>query len=173
MAAKKPSWDAIRAAYKAEIADTGTIDLIRLAKIHKVNYGTLRNRVSEGGWREEAEVLRTEVVKRTAELAVPVIVRHRIDVMDKHLTFLGQLRQAALTQLGEAARDKTLTVPQAMKIVFDSLRAEKMLQDMVSDGPTRDMTEDDLRQAMFDRFVEKFALAAAEEPPAAPVPVQN
>lgn len=153
----KHDWTAIRAAYNVEIAENGTINLERLAEKFNVPYGTLRNEVSNKKWRPEADKLRAEVVEKTAQAAVPMIVKHRVEVMDRHLTFLGQVRQAALNQLGLAAKAGTLTVNQSMKLVFDSLRAEKMLQGMVEEGATGKMSEDEIRAAMFEDFIKRMS----------------
>lgn len=165
--ASDTDWQTVRAGYNAEYAETGTCDMQRLASRFKVKYGTLRNRSSAEKWSEEGQRLHREVKLQTSAAAIPMIVKHRVDVMEKHLTFLGQVRQLALNQLGKAAKEEKLSVKEAMSLVFNSLRAEKMLHEMVSDGPTRDMTEDDLKQAMFDRFVEKMM---ADETPAGAAP---
>lgn len=153
----KHDWPTIRAAYNVEVAETGTVNAERLAQKFDVPYGTLRNKISQDGWRAEADKLRAEVVEKTAQAAVPMIVKHRVEVMDRHLTFLGQVRQAALNQVGLAAKAGTLTVNQAMKVIFDSLRAEKMLQGMVEEGATGKMSEDEIRAAMFEDFVKRMS----------------
>lgn len=171
---KKPTdWEAVRAAYNAEYADTGTCALDRLAEKFGVNYGTLRNHSSAENWREDAEKMRAEVVKKTAQLAVPVIAKHRVEVMEKHLTFLAQVRQVALNQIGEAMKAKQLALKDAIKLVFDSLRMEKLLHDMVADGPTASMSEDEIRQQLFADFAKRMEAEFRGEGQAPSLPKPN
>lgn len=174
--AKKPqpkpiNWEDIKQAYNAEYAANGDVDLQALAEKFGVAYGTIRNKVSNDAWRAGAQPLRDQVLRETREQVVPMLVKHRVDVIDSHLTFLGKLRASALNHLAKEAQGNKLTINQSMKIVFDSLRAEKMLHELVGDAPPRDGSEDEQTAALFTSFMKRMeAEAAANGPAPAPLP---
>ena len=156
-------WDEIRAAYNAQYAAEGTADFKQLAVDYGVNWGTLRNRASQEKWKDEAQKLRDIVLAQTENTVVPMIVKHRVEVIDKQLQKLGSIREMALAQLEGLLIAKKLTPDQVMKVVFDSLRAEKQLNEMIGDGLTHGMSEDEKEQIMFKTFVEKYFDVASTE----------
>ena len=160
---KTTVWDEIRAAYNAEFATNGTADLNALATQYAVHYGTLRNKASQGKWKVEAQKLRDEVLAKTETTVVPMLIKHRVEVIDKQLQRLGSIRELALDQLQTLLIAKKLTPDQVMKVVFDSLRAERQLNEMIGDGLTHGMSEDEKEQAMFQQFVQKFFSDGATE----------
>ncbi len=160
---KTTVWDEIRATYNAEFAADGTASLEKLATDYGVNYGTLRNRASQEKWKVDAQKLRDEVLAKTEATIVPILVKHRVEVIDSHLNKLGQIREIALTKLHDLVKQNKLTPDQTLKVVFDSLRAERMLNEMIGEGLTHGMSEDDKEQAMFRQFVTKFFADSSTE----------
>lgn len=155
-AAKANVWDEIRAKYNATFASEGKADLQQLAIDYAVHYGTLRNKASKEKWSVEAQKLRDEVLAVSQSTVVPIIVKHRVETIDKHLQQLGGIREMALQKLAKLVAGDKLTPDQTLKVVFDSLRAERMLNEMIGDGLTHGMSEDEKEQAMFQEFVKKF-----------------
>lgn len=153
---KTTVWDEIRAAYNAEFAAEGTVSLENLATNYGVNYGTLRNKASTEKWKVDAQKLRDEVVAKTEAAVVPILVKHRVEIIDSHLNKLGSIRELALNRLATLVQSNKLTPDQTIKVVFDSLRAERMLNEMIGEGLTHGMSEDDKEQAMFQQFIKKF-----------------
>lgn len=160
---KSTVWDEIRSAYNAEFAAEGKASLENLAKSYGVHYGTLRNRASQEKWKVEAQKLRDEVLAKSEAVVVPMLVKHRVEVIDKQLQRLGGLREVALDKLQKLLVADKLTPDQVMKVVFDSLRAERQLNEMIGDGLTHGMSEDEKEQAMFQSFVQKFFSDGATE----------
>ena len=153
---KTTVWDEIRSAYNATYASEGTADLKMLAEQYGVGYGTLRNKASAEKWKVEAQKLRDEVLAKSETQVVPILVKHRVEVIDKQLQRLGGIRELALDKLQKLLIADKLTPDQVLKVVFDSLRAERQMNEMIGDGLTHGMSEDEKEQAMFQEFVQKF-----------------
>lgn len=153
---KSTVWDEIRAAYNAAYAAEGKVSFEQLATDYGVHYGTLRNKASQEKWKVEAQKLRDEVLAKTEGQVVPILVKHRVEVIDKQLQRLGSIREIALDQLQNLLIAKKLSADQVMKVVFDSLRAERQLNEMIGDGLTHGMSESEKEQAMFSAFVQKY-----------------
>lgn len=159
---KTTVWDELRAAYNTEFAAEGTVSLEQLAKDYGVNYGTLRNRASQEKWKIDAQKLRDEVVAKTEAEVVPLLVKHRVEVIDSHLNKLGSIREKALDRLAKLVSTDKLTPDQTIKVVFDSLRAERMLNEMIGENMTHGMSEDEKEQALFQQFIKKFSADGAD-----------
>lgn len=160
---KASVWDEIRAAYNTIYAAEGKVDLIKLSSDYSVGYGTLRNRISQEKWKIDAQKLRDEVLAKSEGQVVPILIKHRVEVIDKQLQRLGGIRELALDKLQKLLVADKLSPDQVMKVVFDSLRAERQLNEMIGDGLTHGMSEDEKEQAMFQSFVQKFFADSSTE----------
>src|SRR5690606_5040123 len=118
-----------------------------------------RNKISHELWRPGAVKLHNQVEQQANEKIVPMLVQHRIDVLETHLKFLSGIRQASLKYLSEVIQQKKLTPDLARKLVFDSLRAEKMLHDTIKEKDNVPPEgEAEQRKRAFDAFMREMGL---------------
>lgn len=167
-------WGEIKTAYLAESAEGGEVDLRRLSERFGVNYGTLRNKISEQGWHEEAKKLRDEVVEQVRAKILPEIVNRRVETANTHLEYTAYIRKLAMGTLAQYSVDGKDGKPQlpvhiAARLVFSAMQSEQKILADLQAAPGHGGTPNDAETAAFRAFFEELkGLGAAPTEAVAP-----